>query len=129
MKFASKSAIESESSAKAGSSPSSGKADDPCLELKVWLSRRDVRELGRRGVEGREGGWARVAEVERLAAVESITGESTGQKSMVRTETQWVLSVSYEKHHDRYNPTLACGRASSLRWGVHKVRSTSAFRL
>lgn len=56
MKLASKSAIESASSAKAGSKDSSGKAEEvlpPCA--KVWLSRSDVRELGRRGVVGREG--------------------------------------------------------------------------
>lgn len=34
--------------------------------VNVWLSRREVREDGRRGVDGREGGWgwAREAEVE-----------------------------------------------------------------
>lgn len=32
----------------------------------------DVRELGRRGVEGREGGLLREAEVERLVLEESI---------------------------------------------------------
>lgn len=95
MKFASRSAIESESSAKAGSSPSSGKVDDPCLELKFWLSRRDVRELGRRGVEGREGGWARVAEVERLAAVESMTGERTGRDEEIRVELKRTLRVMF----------------------------------
>ena len=69
MKFASRSAIESLSSAKAGSSVSRGKAELVAPKLpgvKVWLSRRDVREEGRRGVEGREGGL-RVAEVDRFA--------------------------------------------------------------
>ena len=60
MKLASRSAIESESSAKAGSRDSSGKAEEPDLGVKLWLSRSDVRELGRRGVEGREGGLVRV---------------------------------------------------------------------
>lgn len=56
MKLASRSAIESESSAKAGSKESKGKAEDVLPPgVKVWLSRNDVRELGRRGVMGREG--------------------------------------------------------------------------
>ena len=68
MKLASRSAIESLSSAKAGSRPSRGKADacPPRLPgVNVWLSRKDVREDGRSGVEGRDGGF-RVADVERL---------------------------------------------------------------
>lgn len=73
IKFASRSAMESESSAKAGSSDSNGKAEVPDLEVKVWLSRREVRELGRRGVEGREGG---LAEVERLVPGKSMIFES-----------------------------------------------------
>ncbi len=59
MKLASRSAIESESSANAGSRESRGNAEEPVLGVNVWLSRRDVRELGRRGVEGREGGLLR----------------------------------------------------------------------
>lgn len=72
IKLASRSAIESESSAKAGSRESRGNAEEPVLGVKVWLSRRDVRELGRRGVEGREGGLLREAEVERLGLGKSI---------------------------------------------------------
>ena len=72
MKLASRSAIESESSAKAGSRESRGNAEEPILGVKVWLSRRDVRELDRRGVEGREGGLLREAEVERLELEKSI---------------------------------------------------------
>ena len=67
MKLASRSAIESLNSAKAGSSASSGKAELPPARLagvNVWLSRRDVLEEVRRGVEGRDGGL-RVADDER----------------------------------------------------------------
>lgn len=74
MKFASRSAIESLNSAKAGSSDSSGKAEVLAPRLpgvKVWLSRREVREDGRRGVEGRDGGL-RVAEMERLGRCWSL---------------------------------------------------------
>lgn len=57
MKLASRSAIESDSSAKAGSRDSRGKVEEVLPPgVKVWLSRNDVRELGRRGVVGREGG-------------------------------------------------------------------------
>lgn len=68
IKLASRSAIESLSSANPGSSASSGKAEVAVdwPGVKVWLSRREVWEEGRSGVEGREGGWAREAEVERL---------------------------------------------------------------
>ena len=65
--------MESESSANAGSSASRGKAAFPELGVNVWLSRSEVRELGRRGVEGREGGFTRVAEVERFLFMLSIT--------------------------------------------------------
>lgn len=64
--------MESESSAKAGSSDSRGQAAEPDFGVKVWLSRREVRELGRRGVDGREGGLVRLAEVERLGFGNSI---------------------------------------------------------
>jgi hypothetical protein len=64
MKLASRSAIESDNSANAGSRHSNGKAEVPALGVNVWLSRRDVRELGRKGVEGREGGLLRDADVE-----------------------------------------------------------------
>jgi hypothetical protein len=76
IKFASRSAIESESSANAGSSKSNGKAEVPDLEVKVWLSRSEVRELGLRGVEGREGALVRVTEVERLMPGRSMFIES-----------------------------------------------------
>ena len=47
----------SDNSANAGSRASSGKEDVPDAPgVNVWLSRRDVRDDGRRGVEGREGG-------------------------------------------------------------------------
>lgn len=72
MKLASRSAIESESSAKAGSRYSRGLVDEPGLGVKVWLSRSDVRELGRRGVDGRDGGFMREAEVERFGLETSI---------------------------------------------------------
>ena len=55
MKFASKSAIESDSSANAGSKDSRGESDTaPMLALPV--SRKDEREEGRNGVVGREVG-------------------------------------------------------------------------
>ena len=67
MKFASKSAIESESSANAGSKASNGCCDDVCpppLAEYPWPSRRDEREAERSGVEGREFG-ARLRDEER----------------------------------------------------------------
>lgn len=74
IRFASRSAIESENSAKAGSSESKGNADEaPPPGVKVWLSRNDVRELGRSGVVGLEGG--RLREEERLAVLFSIVTE------------------------------------------------------
>ncbi len=48
----------------------------PDLEVKVWLSRSEVRELGLRGVEGREGALVRVTEVERLMPGRSMFIES-----------------------------------------------------
>ena len=68
IKLASRSAIESLNSANAGSSPSNGKAEALKLWLpgvNDWLSRSDVREDGRSGVEGRDGGF-RVADIERF---------------------------------------------------------------
>jgi hypothetical protein len=64
IKFASRSAIESESSAKEGSKASRGTSDAP-LMLALPDSRSDDREDGRRGVVGREMGL-RLPEVERL---------------------------------------------------------------
>ncbi len=49
--------MESESSAKAGSMVSSGSTEDPPLTVREpWASRKDVRELGLKGVVGREDG-------------------------------------------------------------------------
>ena len=74
MRFASRSAIESENSAKAGSSESKGNADEAAPPgVKVWLSRNEVRELGRRGVVGLEGGQLREEEV--LAVLVSMITE------------------------------------------------------
>jgi hypothetical protein len=61
MKLASRSAIESDSSANSGSKTSRGRG--PLLDLPD--SRREEREDARRGVVGRESG-RRVAELERL---------------------------------------------------------------
>lgn len=62
--LASRSAIESDSSANPGSRDSSGKSDVLSLGWwNPWLSRSEVRELGRRGVVGLEGGWVRDWEV------------------------------------------------------------------
>ena len=69
MMFASRSAIESENSAKAGSNDSRGKIEWP----EGVLSRNELRERGRSGVEGRDGGLEREAETERLGFWRSIT--------------------------------------------------------
>lgn len=66
--------MESASSANAGSRVSRGKSEDRVLALKLWLSRRDVRELERRGVVGREEGLMRVADVDLLVELLSIFG-------------------------------------------------------
>ena len=70
--MASRSARESESSAKAGSIVSSGRVEDPLeLALKPRESRKDVRELDLKGVVGREeGAWLR--DVDRLALPSAI---------------------------------------------------------
>lgn len=83
MKFASRSAMESESSAKAGSRTSSGKAAVEVPGVNDWLSRREVREEERRGVEGREGGLVREAEVERLWTVEAGAGAGAGAEPSI----------------------------------------------
>jgi hypothetical protein len=64
MKLASKSAIESDSSANAGSNTSKGAFDAPPM-LDLPDSRREEREEGRSGVVGRESGL-RLPEVERF---------------------------------------------------------------
>lgn len=95
MKLASRSAIESESSANAGSRDSRGKAEaEDAPGVKVWLSRREVREEGRSGVEGREGGlfWERVAEVERIGFGRSILNRSLDEK-LVRKESRELLAI------------------------------------
>ena len=75
MKLASRSAIESDNSAKAGSSRSSGKAEEVLPPgVKVWLSRSDVRELARRGVLGLDGG--RLRDEERLVVLFSIFSDN-----------------------------------------------------
>lgn len=72
MRFASRSAIESESSTKAGSIVSSGRVEDPPgLARKARPSRTEVREFGLKGVVGREeGAWLR--EVDRLTVPSAI---------------------------------------------------------
>lgn len=55
MKLASRSAMESESSAKAGSKLSRGNAEPPPV-LDLPDSRKEEREAGRKGVVGRETG-------------------------------------------------------------------------
>jgi hypothetical protein len=65
MKFASRSAIESDSSAKEGSNASRGTSEVPPSDA-LPDSRNEEREDGRRGVVGREIGL-RVPEVDRFA--------------------------------------------------------------
>jgi hypothetical protein len=65
MKLASKSAIESDSSAKAGSKDSKGASEAPATLDFLPDSRRDERDDGRRGVVGRERGL-RLPDVERF---------------------------------------------------------------
>jgi hypothetical protein len=88
IRLASRSAIPSENSAKAGSSSSSGRgsASRSSSGLSPWTrrrralaeSRRDEREMGRRGVVGREGGLRerdaerRCSEMEPVGVVEAI---------------------------------------------------------
>ena len=72
IKFASISAIESESSAKAGSNDSNGKLEEAPSAEYPWLSLREVRELGRKGVVGREGGLLRDMDTDLLALLLSI---------------------------------------------------------
>lgn len=71
--FASRSAMLSLSSAKAGSRDSSGRAEE-WEEVRgvEFEARREVREGGRRGVVGREGGLLRVREAERWAGVSIV---------------------------------------------------------
>lgn len=74
MKLASRSAIESLSSANAGSNSSRGlsRAEPPWREWELareWLLRREDLELGRRGVVGREVGVCRRGAWERARGV------------------------------------------------------------
>lgn len=64
MRLASRSAIESDNSANAGSKVSMGDSDTPPT-LDFPDSRNEDRDDGRRGVVGRDV-WARVREVERF---------------------------------------------------------------
>ena len=73
MKFASRSAIESDSSAKAGSKDSRGNSEEPAPAAKLWESLREVLELGRKGVVGREEGRLRDCDAERLLSLLSIS--------------------------------------------------------
>ncbi len=72
MKLASRSAIESESSAKAGSSDSKGNSEELLPAAKPWPSLKEVRELGRKGVVGRDEGLLRDADVDRLVPLLSM---------------------------------------------------------
>ena len=72
MKFASRSAIESDSSAKAGSKASNGNSEEASPVINPWPSLNDVLELGRKGVVGREEGRLRDWEVERLLPLLSM---------------------------------------------------------
>ena len=72
MKFASRSAIESDSSANAGSRDSNAKPEEVSPDAKPWPSRKDVRELERRGVVGRDERLLRDCEVERWVLLLSI---------------------------------------------------------
>ena len=78
MKLASRSAIESESSAKAGSIVSRGRFDCPPLLVgRLRVLRNDVRELGLKGVVGREaGGWLRDADgLALISAIGAVAAE------------------------------------------------------
>ncbi len=72
MKLASRSAIESDSSAKAGSSDSKGNSEELLPAAKPWPSLREVRELGRKGVVGRDDGLLRDADVDLLVPLFSM---------------------------------------------------------
>lgn len=76
MKFASRSAIESDSSAKAGSRDSRGNSDEDPPGVKPCPSRNEVRELERRGVVGREERLVLFCDVERWLLLLSIAAAS-----------------------------------------------------
>lgn len=78
MKFASKSAIESESSASPGSSASNGNSDELPPAENPWLSLRDVREPERSGVVGLDGGLLRDIEADLFAPLFSMLKISDG---------------------------------------------------
>jgi len=82
MKFASKSAIESDSSAKAGSKVSTGASDAPAT-LDLPDSRREEREDGRKGVVGRETGL-RVPDVGRFTLLACGVVEDDMEEDMWR---------------------------------------------
>ena len=70
MKFASRSAIESDSSANAGSRNCNGNSEEPLAPPTPADSLNDVRDPGRRGVVGRDEGRGRDADL--LVLVDSI---------------------------------------------------------
>ena len=76
MKFASRSAIESDNSAKAGSNASRGNSEDVLPAMIPCPSRKEVRELGRSGVVGLDEGLLRDWEAERLFPLLSILQRS-----------------------------------------------------
>jgi len=82
MKLASKSAIESDSSAKTGSNASKGASDAPAT-LDLPDSRREEREDGRRGVVGREMGL-RVPDVERFTLLSALGVVEEDMKESMR---------------------------------------------
>lgn len=91
MKLASRSAIESESSANAGSRASSGVSDAP-PKLPLPESRREDREEGRRGVVGRERG-RRLPEVERLVLLPPAWG--VAEEDMMSVVRRWCCNRAW----------------------------------
>lgn len=90
MEFASKSAIESDSSANAGSSDSKGNSEEEPPAAKPWPSRNDVRELERRGVVGRDERRLRVCDVERGLLLLCIAAGAV--RSCISGCGQWIPS-------------------------------------
>jgi len=92
IKFASRSAIESDSSAKAGSRDSRGNSKEMPPAVKPWPSRNDVRELERRGVVGRDERLLRVCEVERRLPLPSMaTVCCMLTPDSLKSESHWVV--------------------------------------
>ena len=88
MKLASRSAIESDSSANAGSKASKGKFEAVLLPLGVsgWPSLREVREEGRRGVVGRDEGLGLDVERARDAEEDAIGRAKSSQVNLIDKE-------------------------------------------